>query len=732
MPFKHFSESLVTHIKAGWAANRSAPEQEALPRLAVLLSVIQTQPVSSNLLKALSGSTNRSQCYHSFAVKKRQGGERDIDSPNPTLKWIQRSILKLLSCIASPHKCAHGFVEQKSIISHADIHANSRWIFVTDIQDFFPSIHWGRIYGLLQSKPFQASPSLARLLANLVTYQGRLPQGSPTSPYLSNIVCRRMDHELFRWARNHGFRYSRYADDLTFSTNKPLVSDRDREEIEALVKSEGFTINELKRRTIPNHYRQVVTGLVVNDSRPNVRRETVKNLRALLHNVVRHGWSSQIRRNQVVMSAEERQDYCRSTLALERLRVIQGDQSERHQLLRPLVTPPQTGRPVADLLAFKKAVKGKYDFIAQVQGNDICPALRRLAVQAFAKDDLEAGELFEQFVGPQRGYHRFVEKMERVDSFEGLSALGRSSFANRALELGWTLVPHAPPVKLAELGDIETPELLRRAKQEVLAHVHSASLMSAHYTARFFRYFSLNGYFKEILQKPNDDTPPSEQVIQHCIERFGQYRDRLPHHLRNRVENFLSECVRFAEINPGIHPWLQTSFLEQQILPFKRGILFDDNPNNATDLTAMIRELACDLPVKIEIKKLRPLFTDVNAVRDGLAHIIASIPRGINLIIRLSAGTLANKEAFPVFNLTISAAYLPITQERSLVGLFKEQAHLRNALAQLRGLVDWAITAEFTSGSVDTFDVMKNRRLKPLSHTAGGIQHRLTFYRYAP
>lgn len=732
MPFKHFSESLVTQIKAEWTANISAPEHEAIPRLAALLSIIQTQPVSSNLLTALSGSANRSQRYHSFIVMKRQGGQRVIDSPEPTLKWIQRSLLRLLSCVASPHKCAHGFVEQKSIISHADIHANSRWIFVTDIQDFFPSIHWGRIYGLLQSKPFQASRTLARLLANLVTYQGRLPQGSPTSPYLSNIVCRRMDHELFRWARNHGFRYSRYADDLTFSTNKPVVSDQDREEIEAIVKFEGFAINELKRRTIPNHYRQVVTGLVVNGSRPNVRREAVKNLRALLHNVIRHGWNSQIARNPVVMSAEERQDYCKSTLALERLRVIQGDQSERHQLLLPLVTPPKTGRPVSDLLAFQKAVKGKYDFIAQVQGKDICPSLQRLAEQAFAKENLEAGELFDQFVGPQRGYHRFVEKMERVDSFEGLSALGRSAFANRVLELGWTLAPLSITPKLTELGDIEMQDLLRRAKQDILALVHSASLMSAHYTARFFRYFSLNGYFKEILQRPNDDTPPSDQVIQHCMERFNQYRDRLPHNLRDKVEDFLSQCSRFAETNPGIHPWVQADFLEQRILPFKRGILFDDNPNNATDLAGMIRELVRDPLVKIEIKKLRPLFTDVDAVRDGLAHILASLPKGKDFVIRLAAGTLSDKDAFPAYNLTISAAYLPLSQDRSLMGLFKEQAHLRNALARLRGLVDWTITAEFANGSVDAFDVMKNRRLKPSSHTAGSIQHQLTFYRYVP
>ena len=732
MPFKPFSESLVTSINTEWATNRSAPEQEVLPRLASLLSMIQTQPVSTELLMALSGSTNRTQRYHSFNIMKRQGGQRVIDSPEATLKWIQRSILRVLTCVARPHKCAHGFVEQRSIISHASIHVNSRWVFVTDIQDFFPSIHWGRVYGLLQSKPFRASPTLARFLANLVTYQGRLPQGSPTSPYLSNIVCRRMDHELFRWARNHGFRYSRYADDLTFSTNKRVVSDEDREEIEAIVKSEGFAINELKRRTVPNQCRQVVTGLVVNGSRPNVRRESVKNLRALLHNVVRHGWASQAARNPAITSAAELADYFKSALSLGRIRVIQSDQREHHLLLRPLLAPPKTGRTVSDLLAFQKAVKGKYDFIAQVRGKDICPSLYRLAEQAFSKEILESGELFDQFVGPKRGFHRFVEKMERVDSIDGLSMLGRGAFAKRVLELGWRLAPIAEALKPVAPGNMEMQDALRGAKQDILALVHSASLMSARYTARFFRYFSINGYFKEILQRPNENTPPVELVIQRCMKRFQQYRDRLPHQLRDKVEDFLTQCARFVETNPGVHPWAQADFLEQRILPFKRGVVLDEDPTNATDLIGTIRALVRDVPVKIESKRLRPLFTDVDAVRDGMKHILSTLLNGKDVVIRLAAGALSDKEAFLAYNVTFSASTLPPRHDRSLIGLFKEQSPLRDALAQLRGHVDWTITAEFADGYVGEFDVMRNRRLKPSSYTTGGVQHRLTFYRYVP
>ncbi len=731
MPFKPFSDPLVTSINTEWSASRSASEKDVLSCLATLLSIVQTHPVSSNLLNALSGSTNRTHRYHSFSIKKRQGGQRVIDSPEATLKWIQRSILRVFTCVAHPHKCAHGFVEEKSIISHASIHVNSRWVFVTDIQDFFPSIHWGRVYGLLQSKPFQASPTLARLLANLVTHQGRLPQGSPTSPYLSNIVCRRMDHELFRWARTHGFRYSRYADDLTFSTNKRIVSDQDRGEIESIVKSEGFAINELKRRTVPNQCRQIVTGLVVNGARPNVRRESVKNLRALLHNVVRHGWHSQMARNPAIASEAELADYFQSALPLGRVRVIQHEQRERHLLLRPLVAPLKTGRTVSDLLAFQRAVKGKYDFIAQVRGKDICPSLQRLAEQAFAKGIPGSGELLNQFVGPQRGYHRFVEKLERVDSFEGLSVLGQGSFANRVLELGWKLPPLADAPKSVAPGDVDTQDLLRGAKQEVQELVRYASLTSARYTAMFFRYFSINGYFKEILQKPNEDTPAVAGVIQRCHDRFQQYRDRLPQQLCDKVGEFLAQCAWFVETNPGVHPWTQADFLEQRILPFKRGVMFDDNPSNATDLVGTIRALVRDVPVKIESKRLRPLFTDVDAVRDGLKHILATLLNGKDLVIRLEAGAMSDR-TFLAYNLTFSASSLPLRYYPSLPGLFKDQSPLRDALAQLRGHVDWIITTELADGSVREFDVMKNKRLKPSSFTTGDVQHRLTFYRYVP
>jgi RNA-directed DNA polymerase len=244
--------------------------------------------------------------YRSFTIAKRNGGERKILAPNPSLKIIQKCLNIIFQAIYDPHKAAMGFVSDRSIIQHAQKHIGSNYILTIDLKDFFHSIEQARIWGRLQHPPFTLSEKngrieIAKLIAALCCHPvgiewerqdhtpanfpvNVLPQGAPTSPTLSNAICEKLDIRLTGASKRFGFRYSRYADDLTFSAmHSVFPGDGDAvKEIRRIIVEEGFLINESKVRVQKQGYRQEVTGLVVNE-KVNVRAHEIKNIRKWLH-----------------------------------------------------------------------------------------------------------------------------------------------------------------------------------------------------------------------------------------------------------------------------------------------------------------------------------------------------------------------------------------------------------------------------------------------------------------
>lgn len=241
--------------------------------------------------------------YYSFKIRKRNGGTREIYRPHFKLKLLQ-SILsyKLYECLLDkenienrPDSFSHAFQKGKSITTNARQHRNKRWVFNTDLEDFFGSINFGRVRGaLIKDKSFLFSESIATIIAQIVCFENKLPQGAPTSPIISNIIARSLDVKLVGIASKNGCTYTRYADDLTFSTNKenfpayiaaPCSSDSNKWNLsenlkETFIRS-GFKENESKTRMQYKRGRQVVTGLIVN-KRINVPREYRKNVRIMV------------------------------------------------------------------------------------------------------------------------------------------------------------------------------------------------------------------------------------------------------------------------------------------------------------------------------------------------------------------------------------------------------------------------------------------------------------------
>lgn len=191
-----------------------------------------------------------------------------------------------------------GFVSGRGIRQNAESHVQKRTVINIDLEDFFSQVHFGRIYGALQSKPYCLSKEVAQAIAQISCFKGVLPQGAPTSPILTNIVCRSLDNCLIQLARENRCSFSRYADDITFSTysgNIPsdIVYTDDTglvigEKLSNLLSSNGFIANRKKISIYNNSCRQQVTGLTVND-KVNVPRSYIRKLRVILYRCIKNG-----------------------------------------------------------------------------------------------------------------------------------------------------------------------------------------------------------------------------------------------------------------------------------------------------------------------------------------------------------------------------------------------------------------------------------------------------------
>jgi len=236
--------------------------------------------------------------YVTYTIPKRGGGVRTIMAPKRRLKAIQRKLLTLIVEKLPVSDAANGFRKKRSVRTNAETHVGRVVVVNLDLRDFFPSIHIGRVRGLLIALGY--SYWTATTLAVIMTEAERQPvviegkqyhvpvtsrycvQGAPTSPGLSNAVVLRMDRRLKGLAKSLGFNYSRYADDLTFSGDsvdevKKIITLASR-----IVREEGFTINRKKTRVMRQGRQQAVTGVVVNRVMGLSRKERRK-LRAAIH-----------------------------------------------------------------------------------------------------------------------------------------------------------------------------------------------------------------------------------------------------------------------------------------------------------------------------------------------------------------------------------------------------------------------------------------------------------------
>lgn len=305
----------IIYLGEGYSSNLNQTESEKeklhaqqLPELGEANDLAQQMGISVGELRFLAFSRKNSQIshYQKFKIPKRSGGERIISAPMPKLKKAQHWILENILNQVAIHEAAQGCAKNRSIKTNASRHLNKDVVVNQDLENFFPTITYARIKGMFRALGY--SHNIATILALICSeaetkqvnvygenYHSQrtdrfLPQGSPCSPAITNIMCRKLDARLQGLGQKFGYSYTRYVDDISFSATGNAVNDLNKILLYSrkVIVDEGFKLNQKKLRIMKKGASQHVTGLLVNE-KPNVNKKTFKRFRALIFQLEKDG-----------------------------------------------------------------------------------------------------------------------------------------------------------------------------------------------------------------------------------------------------------------------------------------------------------------------------------------------------------------------------------------------------------------------------------------------------------
>jgi retron-type reverse transcriptase len=262
--------------------------KESIKLSLIGLPVIETLDQFSDMTHISKGTLFRlsrqsGMHYKSYEVPKRHGGMRTINQPSKDLKGLQSWILVNILYKLSVSSSCKGFEKGSSVVKNVEPHKDSNAILVIDLEDFFPSIRDVFVYNIFRKIGY--NKLISTVFTNICTYQGILPQGSPSSPRLANLVTWRLDRRIQGLVGRRGVTYTRYADDLTFSSLSPSQLSQIVRPINSIVLDEGFRVNDSKTRLIGPSRARLVTGLIITNNGFGIGRKKYRILRATIHRV---------------------------------------------------------------------------------------------------------------------------------------------------------------------------------------------------------------------------------------------------------------------------------------------------------------------------------------------------------------------------------------------------------------------------------------------------------------
>ncbi|MBO0932552.1 reverse transcriptase domain-containing protein [Fibrella aquatilis] len=616
--------------------------------------------------------------YHSFQVPKKSGALRTINAPDGTLKAIQRCITDLLQIIYQPPFSVNGYVKGRSVVSNALMHTNKNFVLNIDLQDFFPNIKFGRVSAVLKLKPIAVKPKFAYLLTKYCCYNGALPQGAPTSPVLSNLICQRLDFRLTELTRSEHLSYSRYADDLTFSSDQPFQNGF-LTRLEEIIQEEGFLINPGKVRLLGRDVRQEVTGVTVND-KTNVSRKYIRKIRAMLYN-----WTN--------LGYEKAQDRFLSSYKPP-ANVVKNKKSD-----------PQ----------LSNVVGGKIDYLKMVRGAD--DSIYRQCKEAF--EQLLKGELIFQI----------SEKILRTQTVEHQPRQVVSFLRNFKVinQTGFRELLHDPDV-----SDFDFKTNLAKVNEQMpaLSAVLPASLYTklesfvAVYNTDGQAYHEKYGLLPLKGQKktnPNNlidilSRKKKNKVVEDMVLTTRvQAEDILPDNKVTQAAKDFRTQIRIG--NDYFHDWILINSLKPIV-----------NELNSRELVSISYE-----PSEEEFSLNCEFFTDTKEVWKAIRSLLKDLAENPyydvkdERIILLRSATIKRNLNGESFFATI--IYLNL-QNAFIVNELKafQQSRLTKNQQRLHKLADWSTVYQDESGQLSEHLFLASPETRSDNQLTEGITHKLTFY----
>jgi RNA-directed DNA polymerase len=315
--YAHAKELGRKHLAADVKVQAHAVQRKDLPAILTLNHLAEMTEVEYDVLR--DAVRRRRDFYTEFQIKKRSGGYRNIVCPDPQLKRIQRWISQHVLRRTTPHSASAAYAPGSSIVDAAEMHCGARWLVKIDITSFFESISEIDVYRVFREcgytslvafelarictrvtdsyryrrRPWWVIDSREQIQAYQHEKMGHLPQGAPSSPMLANLVMRGADEAITETAEKAHLAYSRYSDDLIFSTSdedfgRPQAEQLVRD-VEGILAKRGLRTNRNKTRMAPPGARKVVLGLVVNDAKPRLPKRITDGIEVHLHFAERNG-----------------------------------------------------------------------------------------------------------------------------------------------------------------------------------------------------------------------------------------------------------------------------------------------------------------------------------------------------------------------------------------------------------------------------------------------------------
>ena len=362
-------KSLITKLKISESNNQKLIIQDTKPikhsmKTAINELASMTGCKKNHIILSVYKTPKRNDRYTKYEIKKNNGNIRTIHIPEIGLKFLQKKIIEYFNKQNKeyqPTDSAFAYIKNKGIIKNAKKHKNKKIIIRIDIKDFFPSITFARVMGMFQNSPYNYSKELSILLAQIFCLDdnGPIPQGAPSSPYISNMIARSLDGKIKRYCTRN-FTYTRYSDDIVVSTNKNLDPKTIIGDISNIIESEKFNVNKNKTLIMRDNDRKIINGIVVNKGL-NVPKKYYDSVKALLHNCKTKNLKSNIGKNDF----KDMRNTCAN------IKILKGDNGNAFYKME------NGNKKIINLAKAKKIflnhIDGRISFIGQVAKANIIP-----------------------------------------------------------------------------------------------------------------------------------------------------------------------------------------------------------------------------------------------------------------------------------------------------------------------------------------------------------------------